>query len=249
MGDGLKALHNAAWLEASAKSGPAEPVWLGDRSENATSGIAGLSLIGASDFPVPSRSARQASQEAWGLATPTVSRSSENRQLDESTAKRWLNRYGVSVPTNIRLSFADVRSSRRLSRALDKASSAFNYPVVVKGLGVVHKSEANAIELGVRDRRSLERAIKRIDCDGGCIVEEYIDDTVAELLVSVIHDPVHGLLMTISAGGITTEILQDSAHCLLPTHRDELEVQLARLRCAPLLNGCSWPSLTSISTL
>jgi succinyl-CoA synthetase beta subunit len=120
---------------------------------------------------------------------------------------------------------------------LDKASSAFNYPVVVKGLGVVHKSEANAIELGVRDRRGLERAIARIDCAGGCLIEEYVKDTIAELLVSVIHDPVHGLLMTIGAGGITTEILNDSVHCLLPTSRDELESQLYRLRCAPLLNG------------
>jgi len=218
MGDGLKALYNAAWLEASAHRQQAEPVWLADGSNNATMVGASLSLVGGSDFASIRRSARQVSQEAWGLVKPATSGSCDPRPLDESTAKRWLNRYGVSVPTNIRLSFADVRSSRRLSRALDKASSAFNYPVVVKGLGV-------------------ERAIKRIDCDGGCLVEEYVDDTIAELLVSVIHDPVHGLLMTISAGGITTEVLKDSAHCLLPTHRDELEVQLSRLRCAPLLNG------------
>ena len=237
MGDGLRALRNAAMLEHSASMKPSLPIWLDEKPEHTVFKAAVLSIVDTSAPATQRMSARRASQEAWGLVKTAVPGSASPRPLDESTAKRWLNRFGVPVPTNIRLSFADVRSSRRLSRALDKASSAFNYPVVVKGLGVVHKSEANAIELGVRDRRSLERAIARIDCAGGCLVEEYVQDTIAELLVSVIHDPVHGLLMTIGAGGITTEVLNDSVHCLLPTSREELEGQLNRLRCAPLLNG------------
>jgi len=237
MGDGLRALRNASVLEHAARAQPSEPIWLDEKPRNTEFKAAALSIVDTSGSATTRRSARRASQEAWGLVKPAVSSSSSPRPLDESTSKRWLNRFGVSVPNNIRLSFADVRSSRRLSRTLDKSSSAFNYPVVVKGLGVVHKSEANAIELGVRDRRSLERAIARIDCEGGCLIEEYVEDTIAELLVSVIHDPVHGLLMTIGAGGVTTEVLNDSVHCLLPTSRDELEAQLNRLRCVPLLNG------------
>lgn len=237
MGDGLKALRNAAWLENSARIKRLPPIWLAEKPDNAPFVAAVLSSVGEGGDPAERPSARHASQKAWGLVKEAVSESDLPRQLDESTAKRWINRFGVSVPVNVRLSFADVRSSRRLSRALDKASSAFNYPVVVKGLGVVHKSESNAIELGVRDRRGLERAINRIDCAGGCLIEEYVEDTVAELLVSVIHDPVHGLLMTISAGGITTEVLNDSSHCLLPTSASELNEMLDSLRCAPLLNG------------
>lgn len=237
MGDGLRALRNAAVLEHAAQAAPSAPIWLDEKPENTGFKAAALSIVDTSDPATTRMSARRASQEAWGLVKTAAPATVMPRPLDESTAKRWLNRFGVSVPTSIRLSFADVRSSRRLSRALDKASSAFNYPVVVKGLGIVHKSEANAIEIGVRDRRGLERAIARINCDGGCLIEEYVEDTIAELLVSVIHDPVHGLLMTIGAGGITTEVLNDSVHCLLPTSRDELESQLIRLRCAPLLNG------------
>ncbi len=237
MGDGLKALRNAAWLENSARMKRLPPIWLDEKSDNAPFKAAVLSVVEGTAQAAGRPSARRASQEAWGLVKATVPETDLPRQLDESTAKRWVNRYGVPVPVSIRLSFGDVRSSRRLSRALDKASSAFNYPVVVKGLGVVHKSESNAIELGVRDRRGLERAINRIDCAGGCLIEEYVEDAVAELLVSVIHDPVHGLLMTIGAGGITTEVLNDSAQCLLPTSAAELEEMLSRLRCAPLLNG------------
>lgn len=239
MGDGLRALRNAAALEHAAAIEAPEPVWLDQQPENTVFKAAALSLVEtpASVTTTTRMSARRASQEAWGLVKTAVPTKVQPRPLDESTSKRWLNRFGVSVPNNIRLSFADVRSSRRLGRALDKVSSAFQYPVVVKGLGVVHKSEANAIELGVRDRRGLERAIARIDCAGGCLIEEYVQDTVAELLVSVIHDPVHGLLMTIGAGGVTTEVLNDSVHCLLPGSREQLQSQLNRLRCAPLLNG------------
>lgn len=237
LGDGLKALRNAAWLENSAKMKRLPPIWLQEMPERADFKATVLSIVDETGQSLGRPSARRASQEAWGLVKAAVPEVQVPRRLDESTAKRWLNRFGVSVPVNIRLSFADVRSSRRLSRELDKSSPVFNYPVVVKGLGVVHKSEANAIELGVRDRRELERAIKRIDCAGGCLIEEHVEDCVAELLVSVIHDSVHGLLMTVSAGGITTEVLNDSAHCLLPTSAIELDDMLGRLRCAPLLNG------------
>lgn len=238
MGDGLRALSNAARLEIMGRTEPSLPVWLDEKNRSdAGFKAAALSLVEGTGMSGDRPSARRASQEAWGLVQAAVPAEHLPRQLDESTAKRWLNRFGVPVPVNVRLSFADVRSARRLSRALDKVSPAFSYPVVAKGLGIVHKSEANAIELGIRNRRDLERAIHRIDCAGGCLIEEYVEDSVAELLVSVIQDPVHGLLMTVGAGGITTEILNDSVHCLLPVTREELQRRLAKLRCAPLLDG------------
>lgn len=237
MRDGLLAIRNAAWLTFAAQTELSPPVWLADERSNAAKRAALSLLQGNNQSQMGKPSARRASQEAWGLVKAAGTDKQSPRQLDESTAKRWLSRFGVRVPNNVRLSFADVRSSVRLSKALDKASPTFTYPVVAKGLGQVHKSEANAIELGIDNRRELERAIHRIDCVGGCLIEEYVGDSVAELLVSVIHDPVHGLLLTISAGGITTEILDDSAFCLIPASRDVLNRRIQQLRCAPLLNG------------
>lgn len=236
LGDGLRALRNAAWMETVGHFKTSQPVWL-DEKRDANFESTVLTMVDGTGRAVGRPSARRASQKAWGLVQTAAPDAQASRHLDECTAKRWLNRFGVPVPVNIRLSFADVRSSRRLSRALDKASSAFTYPVVAKGLGIVHKSESNAIELGIDNRRDLERAIHRIDCAGGCLIEEYVQGMVAELLVSVIRDPVHGLLMTLSAGGITTEILNDSVHCLLPVTRDEVDRRLLQLRCAPLLEG------------
>ena len=235
--DGLLALHNAAWLNAAALTPISPEVWLADR-QRVTAQAAVLSLLeGQGKAATDKHSARRTSQQAWGLVQQASVDPQAPRLLDESTAKRWLNRFGVQVPVNVRLSFADVRSSLRMSKALDKSSPVFSYPVVAKGLGLAHKSEANAIELNIDNRRELERAIQRINCDGGCLIEEYIEGGVAELLASVELDPVHGLLMTIGAGGIYTEVLQDTQHCLIPASREELGRRLQRLRCAPLLNG------------
>ena len=239
--DGLLALRNAAFLNLAAQTPMSAPVWLPDKRK-VTAQAAVLSLLegqgrSSSDKSGSRPSARRTSQQAWGLIQTAKRDPQVSRVLDESTAKRWLNRFDVQVPVGIRLSFADVRSSLRLSRALDKSSTAFTYPVVVKGLGLAHKSEANAIELGVDNRRELERAIRRISCEGGCLVEEHVQGGVAELLVGVVNDPVHGLLMTIGAGGFYTEVLQDSQCCLIPATRDELDRRLERLRCATLLNG------------
>lgn len=238
--DGLLAIRNAAWLNLAAQSPESAPVWLAQQQKSRARDAV-LSLLEGQTKSTATNgkpSARRASQQAWGLVHAARANDRQSpRMLDESTAKRWLSRFGVQVPINVRLSFADVRSSLRMSKALDKASPMFSYPVVIKGLGLVHKSEANAIELGIDNRRDLERAIRRINCEGGCLIEEYVEGAVAELLVSVILDPVHGLLMTIGAGGIYTEVLQDSQHCLIPATRDEFERRIQRLRCARLLDG------------
>ncbi len=44
-------------------------------------------------------------------------------------------------------------------------------------------------------------------------------------------------LLTIGAGGVLAELLQDTASLLLPTTREEIAEALASLRMAPLLSG------------
>ena len=236
--DGLTALSVAAWLGRRAGGSLPPPVWLNEYSlgDTAEVPVTGLRLV--SGFVDNKRgSARKLSDDVWGRHAAEASRRPNYRLLDEIAAKRWLARYGSIVPTGVRLSFADVRSSRRLSRALDKASPVLSYPLVAKGLGVAHKSDVNAIQLDIDDRRRLDRAIRDIECDGGCLIEEQITDGVAELLVSVVPDPVHGLVLTIAAGGVHAEILDDACQALLPVSRSDVDDMLGSLRCNARLRG------------
>jgi hypothetical protein len=59
----------------------------------------------------------------------------------------------------------------------------------------------------------------------------------AELLVGVVRDPAHGYVLTLAAGGILTELLEDSACLLVPAPREEVAKALRSLKLARLLNG------------
>ncbi len=236
--DGLIAISVAAWLGRRAADSLPPPVWLNEYSSGDLPEVqvAGLRLVSNSGDGKRSN-ARKLSDDVWGRHAAEASKRSNTRLLDEIAAKRWLARYGSTVPTGVRLSFADVRSTRRLTRALDKASPVLSYPLVAKGLGIAHKSDVNAIQLGIDDRRRLERAIRNIECDGGCLIEEQVTEGVAELLVSVVPDAVHGLVLTVAAGGINAEILDDACQALLPVSRSEVDDMLGSLRCNAQLRG------------
>lgn len=236
--DGLSALSVATWLGERANQPLRPPVWLNETTPFEAPDRE-LTLVSKQNESVesPRSNARKLSDDVWGRHAAESSRVRASRLLDESAAKRWLARYGSVVPLGERLSFADVRSSRRLTRALDQALRRLTYPLVAKGLGVAHKSEINAIKLDIGNRRELERAIREIKCDGGCLIEEQVVDGVAELLVSVVPDPVHGLVLTIAAGGVDAEIYADSSQALLPVSRTDIDKMLSSLRCRPQFRG------------
>ena len=161
------------------------------------------------------------------LAAPEIS---EAVILDEAEAKRWLARFGLDVPRHIRATADSLPDEL-----------GFEYPVVLKAMGLAHKSDSGGVVMGLSDRHSLEAAIaemsqNQIGC-GQYLIEEMITSPVAELLVGVVGDPVHGYLLTIAAGGILTELLQDSVSLSLPIHEEALDEALAGLKIAPLFDG------------
>ena len=81
-------------------------------------------------------------------------------------------------------------------------------------------------------------ATKILERGSGEVTErEPLGGGVAELLVGVVRDPAHGFVLTIAAGGVMTEILQDSTSLLLPVTADDVTKALDRLRIAPILRG------------
>jgi acyl-CoA synthetase (NDP forming) len=146
---------------------------------------------------------------------------------DERTAKALLQSHGVPVP---RLGHVQA-----VSEACETAQS-IGYPVVAKGLGFAHKTEAGAVHVGLGDANGVEQAIAQI---GGSewIVEEMVTDRVVEMLVGVTLDPAHGFVLTLGAGGQMTELLSDTHSLLLPVGEDAVVQALKSLKIAPLLAG------------
>jgi hypothetical protein len=64
-----------------------------------------------------------------------------------------------------------------------------------------------------------------------------IGGAVAELIVGVTRGAPFGPALTIGAGGVLVELLDDSATLLLPATRADIARALRSLRCFPLLDG------------
>ena len=64
-----------------------------------------------------------------------------------------------------------------------------------------------------------------------------VSDIVLELLVGVVHDPAHGMLLTLAAGGVLAEILSDTSSLLLPSSEDEVLECFYQLRVSEIAKG------------
>lgn len=152
----------------------------------------------------------------------------EIRTLDEAEAKAALAEFGVPVPEGRVVATPDEAVA---------AAEALGYPVALKALGVAHKSEAGAVRLNL-DARALPGAARQLAGLGkGLLVERMVTDAVAELLIGVTRDPQFGLLMSVAAGGVLVELLDDAASFLLPASEDEIRAAILSLKTAPLLRG------------
>lgn len=147
--------------------------------------------------------------------------------LSEAEGKAMLSAHGVPVPRGHQATTPD-------SAAL--VAAGLGSPVVLKGLGHAHKTEAGAVALNLSSAEAVHAAATRM---GGVafLVEEMVTGAVAEILVGIIRDPAHGFVLTLGAGGVLTEIMADTQSLLLPASADEIAAALDRLRIAPLLRG------------
>ncbi len=164
--------------------------------------------------------------EATPLALAPVSPAQTAQVLTEQEAKTALAAHGLDIPNS-----ANVTG---LEDLLD-ATKHLSPPLVLKGQGIAHKTEAGAVKLHLT-AADLPAAGKDMPTDS-FLIEEMISDTIAELLLGVTHDPAHGFVLTIAAGGTLTEVLSDSASLLVPASHKAIREALASLKIAPLLTG------------
>src|SRR5688572_10389288 len=161
------------------------------------------------------------------LARPAAA--APKRILFEAKAKQALADFGVPVPR--RRVVCDPQQAAGAAHEL-------GYPVVLKALGIAHKSESGAVRLNLKSAADVESAAQDLARVGtGLLVESMVGDAVAELLIGVTRDPQFGLLMTIGAGGVLVELLGEAASLLLPATEDEIRRAILSLKTAPLLQG------------
>ena len=165
-------------------------------------------------------------QNTTALAAPILLPGDErtSETLTEAQSKAELSGSGLRVPQSQRFAKGNAPSGDLI------------YPCVLKAEGMAHKTEAGGVALNLKDASMLRSAIDAMDAES-FLVEEMIEGAVAELLVGVTRDPAHGFVLTVGAGGIMTELLQDTSSVLIPSSRDQITEAISVLKIAPLLNG------------
>ena len=149
--------------------------------------------------------------------------------LDEAESKDLLSRCGVPVPSG--------RVVRSTGEAV-AAAGELGYPVVVKALGVAHKTEVGGVSLGLGSAEEVSATVMGMaGLSDSYLIEKMVDGVVAELIVGVACDDQFGRYLLVGGGGILVELMKDSASLLLPITREQVLRALGQLKCAPLLNG------------
>jgi acyl-CoA synthetase (NDP forming) len=136
--------------------------------------------------------------------------------------------------------FVAARSAHTREDVL-AAAAEVGYPVVLKALGLLHKSDAGGVRVGLADADALAAAWS--DMEGRLSPPEYSVEAMApladgiELIVGARRDPRFGPVALVGLGGIYAELLGDVGVALAPLDRGEAVRLLESLQGAALLKG------------
>jgi hypothetical protein len=121
------------------------------------------------------------------------------------------------------------------------AADELGYPVALKALGLLHKSDAGGVVLGLGDAVALRAAHadlrQRLGTERFSVERMAPTGEGAELLIGTRSDPRLGPIALVGAGGLYAEVLRDTAVALAPVDPQPARRLIASLRIAPSLTG------------
>ncbi|MCL2097563.1 MAG: acetate--CoA ligase family protein [Bacteroidales bacterium] len=119
-----------------------------------------------------------------------------------------------------------------------KAAGQLGYPVVMKVVGPIHKSDVGGVVLNVKNDNTVRKEFERM---------MQIKDTTAillqpqlsgvQLFVGANREPKFGHLIMCGLGGIFIEVLKDVAAGLAPLSMDEAYAMIRSLRSYKIIEG------------
>jgi acetyltransferase len=150
--------------------------------------------------------------------------------ISEHECHRILAKAGVPV--------AKGRLAASAADAVNAAQEA-GYPVVMKGISpaITHRAAAGLVALNIASDADVTKTDallrERAAAKGATLEGVYVQHMVSggtELLVSAIRDPVFGVMISVGAGGVLTELLDDVALASAPVDLDAAKALLSKLR-------------------
>ena len=151
---------------------------------------------------------------------------------------------GYIAPDKIYELFDAAGIAQKQIRVVDKKQQALDfanevgYPLVMKVVGPVHKSDVGGVTLNVRDIETVGKEFDRLMAiKDTYAVEMYpmLDGT--EVYIGAIRDQKFGHQVFFGLGGIFIEVLKDVQSSLVPISAPEAKDMLTKLRGYKILQG------------
>ena len=141
-----------------------------------------------------------------------------------------------------RIPLLDTQLATNVEQA-EQVARDLGFPVVMKATrpGLVHKTEAGGVHLGLSDEAAVRAAYLSIagsldEAEPEVALQPMVQ-TGVELVVGVAHDALFGSLVMAGLGGVHTDVLGDRSFRSLPVTDQDAAAMWRELRAAPLLTG------------
>lgn len=119
-----------------------------------------------------------------------------------------------------------------------KEAKVLGFPVVMKVVGPIHKSDVGGVVLNVKDEKAVTREFERmirIQDTTAVLIQPMLSGT--ELFVGAKYEPKFGHMVLCGLGGIFIEVLKDIAAGLTPLDKEEALYMIRNLKSYQIIKG------------
>ena len=119
-----------------------------------------------------------------------------------------------------------------------KAAEELGYPLVMKVVGPVHKSDVGGVVLNVKDAEGVKREFARmmqIKDTTAVLMQPMLSGT--ELFAGAKREDKFGHMVLCGMGGIFIEVLKDVSSALSPVSKDDALAMIRRLKSYKIIQG------------
>ena len=167
-----------------------------------------------------------------GIDVPEIRKiidSSENGYLQPAEIQRLLHAANIPV---VKEAVATTKQK------IVSLAENMGYPVALKVVGPVHKSDVGGVTLNIKSQKHLEAEfirMKKISGVTGVMIQQMLSGT--ELFIGAKYEPRFGHIILCGLGGIFVEVLGDVSSGLAPLTFSEADSMIKSLRAYKIIRG------------
>lgn len=192
------------------------------------------------DFALRTRKFRErrGAAEARPLPYQALELSQTKGPLAEHASKQCLAQYGIEATREVLLTLDHVL-------ALETCPVPFPVAVKLASPDIPHKTEANAVRLGIDTLDALKQAAHEVEASGlrhtpsarvdGISIQQMAAGI--EVIIGAVNDRHFGPYVMVGLGGVLTELLHDVSHRFAPITADDARDMISELKGAEIFEG------------